>query len=358
MFHIIYPYRDRDLKRVKKSLDSLTGQTSNDFHVVVADYGSRPEKAKAVQGLVGAYDFAEYRYFHTRHQPWNKSRALNAVLKTFDEGWFFVADVDMIFHSKFIEKAIALQETDKSVYFQVAFTSEGDKIADISEKTFQKYRKSTEEATGLSMFPVEVLKKLHGFDEFYHFWGAEDTDMHVRLKNAGYKVEFFDEQILLLHQWHKSYRASEKPRLSTAFQVQGIVQLNHQYLKMGIQQKRTVVNKNSWGSVLSEADYVELENRTVNLELSNEKQEIEAFLFGQLPGLNNEILKLRIKESSFPESYKYQLKKILGKKVSEYYSLKEVNDKLLLHIISFYRDKPYTYKIGKDLKSIEFAIKL
>ena len=164
MFHIIYPYRDRDLKRVKKSLDSLTGQTSNDFHVVVADYGSRPEKAKAVQELVGAYDFAEYRYFHTRHQPWNKSRALNAVLKTFDEGWFFVADVDMIFHSKFIEKAIALQETDISVYFQVAFTSEGDKIADISEKTFQKYRKSTEEATGLSMFPVEVLKKLHGFD--------------------------------------------------------------------------------------------------------------------------------------------------------------------------------------------------
>lgn len=358
MLQIIYPFRNRDLQRLKYSFESLAAQTNKDFSVFFVDYGSELKTAEKVKKLCAAYSFISYQYCFTQFQPWNKSRVLNSVIKNLESGFCFVADVDIIFHSGFIEKASALQEKDKSFYFQVGFTTEKDDISQISEETFSDFRKSTAEATGLSMFPVEVLKKLRGFDEFYHFWGAEDTDIHARLKNAGYKIQIFEEQVLLLHQWHKSYRASESKKLGKDLQVAGIVQLNHQYLNLGIKQKKTSVNKNSWGSILSETDFLQLEAQPVDLKLTNEKAKIRAFIFGELPNLKNRIVKLRIEKSAFDGSGKYCLKKLFGKKVPEFYSLKEINDLLLLQVISFYRDKPYTYKIGADLKSIEFAIKL
>lgn len=358
MRHIIYPYRNRDLKRLKNSFDSLARQTSTDFKVFFIDYGSEPAIANQAKKLCDEYSFIRYQHFFTQFQPWNKSKALNSVIKTLESGFCFVADVDIIFHSTFVEKAMALQKTGVSTYFQVGFTSEKDKINEISENTFHKYRRSTPEATGLTMFPVEVLKELRGFDEFYHFWGAEDTDMHARIKNAGFQLEYFDKEVLLLHQWHKSYRASETSKLSKNLQVAGIVQLNHQYLKLAIQQKKTITNQKSWGNILSKTDFLQLEAQPVNLKLTNEKAKIQAFMYGELPGLGNQILKLRIEKSTFEGSGKFRLKKIFGKKVPEYYSLKEINDLLLLQVISFYRDKPYIYKIGADLKSIEFAIKL
>ena len=33
---------------------------------------------------------------------------------------------------------------------------------------------SSHEETSLSLLPSEKLKEIQGFDEFFHFWGAED----------------------------------------------------------------------------------------------------------------------------------------------------------------------------------------
>ena len=48
---------------------------------------------------------------------------------------------------------------------------------------------------------------------------------------------------------------------------------------------------------------------------------------------------------------------LLGKKVPKFYSLKEINDALLIHLVSFFHQYPYTYKVSDDLKNIEFKIK-
>ncbi|MGB8704125.1 MAG: glycosyltransferase, partial [Gillisia sp.] len=260
MLSIIYPYRNRDLDRLKRSLDSLQDQTESKFEVFFVDYGSTPAVAKEVWEICGAYSFVDYRYFPTQFQPWNKSRALNAVIKNLKAKFCFVADVDMIFHPEFIKEAISLQQNEKTVYFQVGFLSNKDDPDKITLEKFESYRKSTAEATGLSMFPVKILKELRGFDEFYHFWGAEDTDMHVRIKNAGYEVEYYDEQVLLLHQWHTSYRTAEKNVLTKELQLKGIVQLNHQHLKNAILNKTTSVNPNGWGSPMTSEELEQLEN--------------------------------------------------------------------------------------------------
>ncbi len=208
---IVFPFRDRDMQRVKRSLDSLQEQTCNDFIVMFIDYGSNPNLSKEIKALVIHYSFVAYYYLHTQYQPWNKSKALNYALNKTQTEFFFVADIDMIFKTDFITVALhQISDLSRNVYFKVGYLSqeESKKI-----KIFEAYNiqfESNFEATGLTLFCTADLKNIGGFDEFFHFWGSEDTEVQLRLKNSGRTVLFYDEQILLLHQWHPSYMRAEK----------------------------------------------------------------------------------------------------------------------------------------------------
>ena len=357
LLSIIFTYRDRDALRVKKSLDSLLEQSDQQFNVIFTDYGSCPTYREEISSLCNKYSFVKYIYCHTRFQPWNKGRALNFIIKNLTTDFIFIADVDMIFHPDFVKKAKHLQQKNTTVYFQVGFLDPKEEIlqVDFSDKNF---RKSTSEATGLSMFPTKPLKELRGFDEFYHFWGAEDTDMHVRLQNAGYKVEFYEKEVLLLHQWHPSYRSREKFGITEQPQISGIVQINQQHLQQAREQKKTIVNSDYWGNCLAQNEVRILEETEFNYSLTTEKKVIDEFFYGQLPEIQNHIVKLKITKSPFDGTLKYKFKKIIAKKVPECYSLKEVNDIILLHLISFYRNKPYLYKVHPNFDHLEIALKL
>src|SRR5690606_35891648 len=129
------------------------------------------------------------------------------------------------------------------------------------------------------------------FDEFYHFWGAEDTDVHVRLKNKGLVINFYDQKLLLLHQWHPSYRSKEKDTLTKELQVAGIVQINHQHLKQAEEKRLTIVNNESWGEIMTKDELGELEAAETSDFLNNEVRVIDEFLYGYLPSVKNSVLK-------------------------------------------------------------------
>ncbi len=99
-------------------------------------------------------------------------------------------------------------------------------------------------------------------------------------------------------------------------------------------------------------------NAPISREITNKKSVIRDLLYGFLPNVDDEIIKIKIYSSSTPVSFNYRLKKILNKKAPVYYSLKEVNDLILLHLISFYRNFPYYYRVSSAGDYIEFAIKL
>ena len=216
---------------------------------------------------------------------------------------------------------------------------------------------SNHEATGMTLFPVQRLKNIKGFDEFFHFWGAEDTEIHNRIRRTGCELMFYDQKVLMLHQWHKNYRCRETLNLNTELQLSGIVEINHRHLIRNSESEIENVNSENWGEVISESEFNELEDFVYNLVLTNKTEVIEHFLFVELPRLQNGILSVCFVEDNFQDTLKYKFKKGIGKKVPKYYSLKEINDKLLLHIISFYHQFPYTYKVSNDLKSISFKIK-
>ncbi|PTX44064.1 glycosyl transferase family 2 [Christiangramia gaetbulicola] len=360
MLTLIFTYRNRDLERLKRSLDSLCIQTDSDFEAYLIDYGSEREIAEKVKDFSKSYKFLTYKYHPCFLQPWNKSRAINSVVKDLNSEFCFVADIDMIFHPRFIESAKKLQYLNKTVYFQVGFLNPKQSFDGFNFQDFKKYRKSTQEATGLSMFPVSVLKELNGFDEFYHFWGAEDSDMHVRIRNAGYEVEFYDQEILMLHQWHESYRSQNVCHLDNLLQISGIVRINLMHYRYAKREKKTKVNGKNWGKCITEEEFEQLEKSEVDLKLTTKKEDVDHLLYGILPVALDKILKFQVIEQRQKVFSGIKLKQVLkrGGLKAEFYTLKEVNDKLLLHLISFYRENPYNYKIKKKTNCIEVAIKL
>jgi glycosyltransferase involved in cell wall biosynthesis len=357
MISIVYPYRNRELLRIKKSLDSLQQQKNLDFKVIFVDYGSKFTLATEIRELVSKYNFATYHYIYSIHQPWSRSKAVNVGLKLVETDYVFVADIDIIFKNDFIDIVNGLIDSYKSYYFKVGFLSEKETLV---KKDFSDYQISFSSeigAQGLSLFPMQAIKAIQGFDEFLHFWGAEDVDIHNRLVKIGIESIFYNSQILLLHQWHESYRKSETTVLSYELQLTDVIKLNHQHLINNHEKEIIKVNAKNWGNTISELEFNELKSFDKKVILNNKIEVVTHFLFMELPGFQSGLLSVQFIEDDFKKSLKYKIKKIIGKKVPKYYTLKEINDKLLLHIISFYHQFPYTYKVSDDLKSISFKIK-
>jgi glycosyltransferase involved in cell wall biosynthesis len=357
MITVLYPYRDREESRVKRSLDSLAQQTNPDFKVLFVDYGSVFARATTIEELSQHYEFVTYLYSYHCYQPWSRARAVNIGLQHVTTPYVFIADVDMIFSHDFIEKLIPIQNPNHAVFFKVGFM---DKKESVQFKSFDQYKIrffSQVGAKGLSLFPLKALNEIHGFDEFLHFWGAEDEDVHNRLENAGYQSLFYDQEILMLHQWHISYRKSELKGLSQDLQLTSITRINQEHLLENKKEKRTIVNLKHWGQSISKTEYEVLENNNAPFFLGNRKESICHFLFVTLPNFKGGVLNVIFQKDDFQNSLKYHVKKRLGKTVPTYYSLKEINDKVLLHLVSFYTDCNYSYIVGSDLKSIQIKIK-
>jgi glycosyltransferase involved in cell wall biosynthesis len=356
MITILYPYRNRELERIKRSLNSLTLQTDQRFKVLFVDYGSKQEKAKEVECLLKSYSFVNYFYLYTTFQPWNKSKALNFAIKKCDTDYCFVADVDMIFHPELVSLLISKCEETTITYFKVGYLSKVESSKSLPFNEYQIKFYSNHEATGMSLLPVKMLNEVQGYDEFFHFWGAEDTDLHNRLRNLGCTIAFFDTSIMMLHQWHPNYRKRETKGLNFELQLSGIVEQNHLHLVNNLDKRVTKVNHSDWGNCISLEDFNNLNEEAV-MKMDSSKTKIDYFLFHILPRSRNEILAIEIKENLEVNLLKHKLKKLMKKKTKKIYDLKAINDMILQHIVSFYHTQSYSFQIGNDLKTLVFKIK-
>ncbi len=359
MITIIYPYRNRELQRVKRSLDSLSQQSNLDFEVVFVDYGSDLAMADQVKQLISEYQFARYVYTYHLGQPWSRARTINIGIREAKTDFVFMADIDMIFHPNLIKRLNELKDTTKTTYFKVGFLTEDESQ---KEQAFEKYIisfESKEGAAGLSLFPRKALLDINGFEEFFHFWGAEDNNIHARLKANGLTSVFYQDEILMLHQWHPIYRAGEETLLTKEHRVKGITRINQRLNEVQINQKKTISNlQQDWGVVICKEDFLRLDQIDEEYEMTSKKEAIDSMLYGLLGSLKETTLKITVTDSIAIETPKQRLKKWVKGAANDTYTLKEVNDMLLLHLISHYRNSPYIYQVSDDLKSIQLTIRL
>ena len=353
MITILLPYRNRDIQLVKRCLDSLRDQDNHRFHVFLVDYGSDPSHAEKTQRLVQSYQFVEYVKVPVFGQLWNKSRAINIGLKKCRTPYFLMADIDLIFHPAMISLCHQLMDQHKIVYFKYGFLNKKECV---QEKKFEDYTISfggSPEVTGTTLYQTDVLKTIKGYDEFYHGWGAEDTDVHLRLQNAGYNIYFYEEEILIKHQWHpKEYRSKASPfPFHTTLE-----QVNHQYMLLRGSTKEVVANtKFPWGIVPNRDQLELLQQPQLSFELTTEKNKIDAFLTGVFPELKK-VLKVTIRADRRERTVGNRIRKMLKKKSIAVYSVETVNNRILEEIITNHRLASYCFRTDWHNGQIELVI--
>ncbi len=170
MITILYPYRNREIERIKNSLDSLSYQSNMEFKVIFVDYGSQFHISKNVKQLLSEYKFVEYVYSYNIYQPWSRSKAINIGLKFVETEYVFIADIDIIFHPNFINNLHTLKRQKINYYFQVGYLDKEDTLLKIDFQDYKVVSKSIKEGKGLSFFKLDSLLAINGFDEFFHFW--------------------------------------------------------------------------------------------------------------------------------------------------------------------------------------------
>lgn len=202
LLSVIYPYRNRDAKRVERSLNSLCHQESADrFEVILVDYGSDAVMQEQIKSMIRKFPSVKYAFNHTLGMPWSRSHALNTGIKLAAADYVFTADVDMIFDNGFSHVSEQLIRTDKAVFFSVGYLPEKFDFNKPIEK--KDYQKSASHALGLALIEKNALEKIRGYDEYYCFWGIEDNDIHHRLQASGCRCSYFESDVLLYHQWHQ-----------------------------------------------------------------------------------------------------------------------------------------------------------
>ncbi len=356
---IIFAYRNREIPRIKASMDSLISQKNKVFEVIFVNYGSEYVISANLEKLLTTYSFIKYYYLDVRQQLWNKSRALNFGVKKASCPYIFIADVDIVFSPVAVE--VLLKQTSPEVFslFTMGYLDEKESARLSTEFKFEELKPERYgEVNGMILTTKESFFEVKGYDEFFHFYGSEDVDLYARLENAGYKSKLVSEPYFY-HNWHKSYQKSDDEKLSLTPRLTNVLRINQQHYFYHQREKVTSSKRQeSWGEIIDKSESKLLDKPTVKFQFSNILAQVEHFFNEELQGINNEIVEVRVIEDIYYNSRKHKAKKFLGKQSQTYCSLKEVNDIILKMIIFNYRNSNYSYEISNDLKSIIFKIQL
>ena len=351
---IIIPNRNRELKTVERSLSSIYTQLEDWVEVIIIDYGSAVEYQQQLQKLLKSFPKIKCELVPVQGQLWNKSRAINIVLKTCETPYFMVTDMDLIYHPGYIHEISDILAPETIYYFPVGVLTEAESKI---EKDFSEYKVkfwTNAEATGITVFPTSSLKKINGYDEFFHGWGSEDTDVHNRLKNAGFQVIFNSSKKVLLHQWHaKTYRSAK----STEPVHLHLERVNMQYMQLRKQLKATVANQDlPWGMLPKEVDYIKLDSPHINLQLYHTQDQVAGLCFALQQQKNDGVVCFEITTHPVKKKIKTPLKKLLKKKIPTFIDPEHTNEIILQEIIRNHKHRPYKYTFNRQTGTITGSI--
>lgn len=242
---IIFGYRDREIERVTRCLDSLNLQNFKNFSVIITDYGSDENYASKINELVKSYSFCSYIYVNVNGLVWNRSHALNIGLRLAKTTYVMFSDIDLIFTSNFMNEVINRLRPNLELHSGAFSLKKGfndwDSLS--GNPTNLKSREST--ALGLcQIIEREKVMSIGGFDEYYRIWGVEDQDLSERLSKLGIKTEWLSLiKTPVYHQWHESSGLRTRTKIPIGW---------HKFMMNYKEKNRDVIKRNSdnWGEII------------------------------------------------------------------------------------------------------------
>lgn len=226
---------------IRLIFNALNKQTFKDFEVIVADDGSRPEVVNELDSMVAQMPF---KITHVWHEDikWRKNLILNKAVVASDSDYLIFLDGDCIPHRCFVEdhynfkqknlviagrrfqlpaglsdrladKALEFNDLHNNILQQLSFwhllTNKVKGIEDAIRIKWKLLRKIVpEKKKGLlgcnfSLYKADLLN-VNGFDERYLNPGTgEDSDLELRLANAGTQLRVKRHLAIVYHRFHK-----------------------------------------------------------------------------------------------------------------------------------------------------------
>ena len=202
---IVIGFKNREISRVKNSLDSLTAQRSEiGFELIFVDYGSEDECSNHLLLLLHEYPFVKYIKANTKGWFWNRSHALNIGASTASGDILIFSDIDIIYEPDFTHKIVQLDIRDKFYTLNCYYCNR-------SQKNYQYHFLENKKINnrisyvGVCILLRENFTDQTCFNTFYQIWGAEDDSFYKNLESKGLsKIEVLIEDIIIFHQWHQS----------------------------------------------------------------------------------------------------------------------------------------------------------
>lgn len=218
---VVIVIKNRDRIRAEQCINSLLEQTYP-CKVIVVDYGSNDMSWYSEV-------FSKVGFIAVRHniEVFNKSRALNIGFKHATTKYVLSTDIDCIFAPNFIEEVMKVFEKKPN---SIVLCQKIDLTKEGVESNLQ--------VSGVSGACIAILsewiEKVHGYDEFYTYWGKEDDDLVNRAARDGYEIVWITNKTKLWHQWHEP-------------SIRHTLEDNTRYYQ--IPSKPIIRNPNGWGEL-------------------------------------------------------------------------------------------------------------
>lgn len=224
-------------------LDALRMQTEKDFEIIIADDGSNPDTVGLIKDYISRHPEITIHHSWQKDEGWRKNKSLNKAVRAAKSDYLIFVDGDCVPHPKFVEDHLRLRRPRTVV---------GGRRVDMSEEVsrmvenwislpkdyFSKVRGAVVHnlfkpslsrsfsqlkrtfrlpfifgkplgtrphgflGCNMGMYKAD-LELLNGFDEDYINPGTgEDTDLELRVRNAGMNCLAVPRYALMLHRCH------------------------------------------------------------------------------------------------------------------------------------------------------------
>ena len=176
------------LNRLEASLRSF-GALAEDTRFCLADYSSQPSVPEEL-----ITEFSIHYLHHSAPLPFNRSWSINYAYKQFvreDDTHFLFTDIDLVFPPGFLADISKTLGQEKGVVIPNLFYLTHEASNSVLTHTELSKEKSNAWRifySGACFCPVDLYEQIHGFDELYVGWGAEDNDFINRILSVNAEV--------------------------------------------------------------------------------------------------------------------------------------------------------------------------
>lgn len=232
-------------KNIKMCLDSLRGAVPRP-KVIVVDFGSSPAVAYPNDPWLKVIHVT--RATDTFH----KARALNIGIKASDTRYICITDADQIFQSNYFGAVYSLL-TAKKASFIVCNTHfiknypPGFVLTDVVAQYAELLRIAKDSGLRIrgdgccQAVSKKWLMMVNGYDETYIGYGAEDSDLRLRAKLAGFNFASAFGSTSMIHLPHEK---------SGVYYSAANLRRNRLYYRMKTLTKQIVANQDKpWGEL-------------------------------------------------------------------------------------------------------------